>query len=88
MMALGIPKPIVITNGFYAITDNQHKIPLIDGRGTIGYSTYQFNGGGRFYSAFPPFHVSDFRRKGQTSTPLNTCPGYGNWSDCGDPSHV
>lgn len=54
----GAPKPITVTNSVYAVEDNMRNIPKIKGRKNQDYSIFNFEGGGRFYSSFPPFHVS------------------------------
>ncbi|KAK5019294.1 putative NRPS-like protein biosynthetic cluster [Cryomyces antarcticus] len=54
----GSYKPIVLDHMYFAIYDNQRKLPLIEGRQNLSYANFDFHGGGKFYSAFPPFHVA------------------------------
>ncbi|KAK4998933.1 hypothetical protein LTR66_001923 [Elasticomyces elasticus] len=54
----GSYKPIVLDHMYFAIYDNMRKLPLIEGRKNLSYANFDFPGGGKFYSAFPPFHVA------------------------------
>ena len=54
----GTPKPTTITNGVYSTYDNHRKITKIHGRKIQGYTLLEFEGGGRFYNPFPPFHLA------------------------------
>ncbi len=54
----GAPKPITITNGVYCVEDNLRLLPKVKGRKNQDYSIFDFDGGGRFYSSFPPFHLA------------------------------
>lgn len=55
---IGNPKPTTITNGVYSVYDNHRKIQPIPGRRIQSYLLLEFEGGGRFFNPFPPFHVS------------------------------
>lgn len=54
----GDPKLITMTHGTFACTDNDRKIPTPEGREAQNASLFNFEGGGKFYSCFPPYHVS------------------------------
>lgn len=55
----GNPKPITMTHGSMAVWDGHRNIPKIPGRRNQDYALFDFGeGGGRFYSSYPPFHVS------------------------------
>ena len=42
-----------------AVADNDRNLPMVPGRKNQSYALWNFDGsGGRFYAAFPPFHVS------------------------------
>ena len=55
---LGLPKPITMTNGTFATMDNDRNLPDVQGRKRLDFTIWDFSGGGKFYTAFPPFHVS------------------------------
>ena len=43
----------------WAVADNDRNLPQIEGRKTQSYALWNFDGeGGRYFAAFPPFHVS------------------------------
>jgi hypothetical protein len=78
---LGAPKPITLTNGVYTVWDNMRKIPQIAGRKNQDYSLFDFDGGGRFYSSFPAYHVSNMRQSPtQVLLFINTA-SY-SWQEC------
>ncbi|KAK4994905.1 hypothetical protein LTR66_005174, partial [Elasticomyces elasticus] len=52
------PKPITLTNGYYSLYEAQAKVPTYKGRMHMDYSMFDFNHGGRFLCAFPPFHAA------------------------------
>jgi len=54
----GSPKPIVLDHGYFGVYDNQRRLPIVEGRRNLDYSIFNFDQDGRFYSAFPPFHVA------------------------------
>ncbi|KAI9874581.1 MAG: hypothetical protein M1830_009591 [Pleopsidium flavum] len=56
----GAPKPIVLNHGLFSVLDNHRNIPKIQGRKNQDYSLFNFEGGGRFYSSYPPFHSAGF----------------------------
>lgn len=55
---LGLPKPITMTHGTFATMDNDRNLPNVEGRKRLDFTIWDFSGGGKFYTAFPPFHVS------------------------------
>ena len=54
----GLPKPITMTHGTFATMDNDRNLPDVQGRKRLDFTIWDFSGGGKFYTAFPPFHVS------------------------------
>ncbi|KAI9808850.1 MAG: putative NRPS-like protein biosynthetic cluster [Pycnora praestabilis] len=57
--AQGAPKPIVLSNHYFAICDAQVRLHEVDGRRNLDYTMFDFKDSrDRFYSAFPPFHVA------------------------------
>ena len=54
----GIPKPITMTHGTFATIDNDRNMPIIEGRRNADATIWDFKGDGRFFSPFPPSHVS------------------------------
>ena len=54
----GIPKPITMTHGTFATIDNDRNMPVVEGRRNADATIWDFIGDGRFYSPFPPSHVS------------------------------
>ena len=56
---LGPPKPIHMNHAAIAVADNDRNLPTVKGRKSQSYALWNFEGsGGRYYAAFPPFHVS------------------------------
>ncbi|KAF2202987.1 acetyl-CoA synthetase-like protein [Delitschia confertaspora ATCC 74209] len=56
----GLPKPITMTHATFAVLDNERNLPKTPGRRNRDYSIWDFNGGGRFYTVFPYFHLAGF----------------------------
>ncbi|CAH0044772.1 unnamed protein product [Clonostachys solani] len=54
----GNPKPTTLTNGVYSTYDNHRKIPSVPGRRIQSYNLLEFEGGGKFFNPFPPFHLA------------------------------
>ena len=44
----GLPKPITMTHGTFAVLDNERNLRPVDGRKNRDYSIWDFPGGGRF----------------------------------------
>ncbi|KAI1615931.1 hypothetical protein EDD36DRAFT_402912 [Exophiala viscosa] len=53
----GAPKPITVNNGHFTTFDNLRKLPKVEGRENLDYSSLEMNDSGRYYSPFPPFHM-------------------------------
>ena len=47
-----------MTHGTFATMDNDRNLVVREGRKRLDFTVWDFNGGGRYYTAFPPFHVS------------------------------
>jgi acyl-CoA synthetase (AMP-forming)/AMP-acid ligase II len=56
----GLPKPVVMTHGTFAVLDNERNLPEVPGRTKRDYSIWDLPGGGKFYHAFPYFHLAGF----------------------------
>ncbi|KAL2350035.1 hypothetical protein BJ546DRAFT_1070158 [Cryomyces antarcticus] len=56
----GSPKPITLSHGACSVWDAHQNIPKIEGRKNQDYALWDFEGGGRYYSSFPPFHLAGF----------------------------
>ena len=54
----GIPKPITMTHGTFATIDNDRNMPVVEDRRNADATIWDFSGDGRFFSPFPPSHVS------------------------------
>ena len=60
----GLPKPVVMTHGTFAIIDNDRKFPIVAGRKNHDFTVWDFDGTpGRIYEPFPPFHLAGFFNK-------------------------
>lgn len=46
-----------MNHGTFAAVDNDRSLPQVPGRKIQSFASWDFNGGGKFYSPFPPFHV-------------------------------
>lgn len=49
-----------MTHGSFAILDNERNLPTVPGRKNRDSSAWDFEGGGRFYTMMPYFHLSGF----------------------------
>ncbi|KAI0813826.1 hypothetical protein GGR55DRAFT_702803 [Xylaria sp. FL0064] len=56
----GIPKPITMTHGSFAVLDNEHNLPEVPGRKNRNWSMWTFEGEARVYTVFPFFHLAGF----------------------------
>ncbi|KAI1811710.1 hypothetical protein GGS20DRAFT_561714 [Poronia punctata] len=56
----GLPKPITMTHGSFAVLDNEHNIPDVPGRRRRDWSMWTFQGEARVYTVFPFFHLAGF----------------------------
>lgn len=70
-VSLGAPRPIVLTNWYFAAYDNHRKLSHIEGRPNVDYASFDMNGD-RYYNTFPPFHVrmTECARETLTDAPL------------------
>ncbi|KAI0387834.1 hypothetical protein F5Y04DRAFT_286810 [Hypomontagnella monticulosa] len=53
----GLPKPITMTHGSFAVLDNEHNLPQVPGRRKRDWSMWTFDGEARVYTVFPFFHA-------------------------------
>ena len=49
-----------MTHGTFAVVDNERDLPTVPGRENRDMPIWNFEGGGRFYTTFPYFHLSGF----------------------------
>jgi len=56
----GLPKPITMTNGSFSVLDSERFLPTVHGRSNRDFSIWDFEGGGKFFTVFPYFHLSGF----------------------------
>lgn len=49
-----------MTHASFAVLDRERFLPTVPGRKNRDYSIWNFNGGGRFYTVFPYFHLAGF----------------------------
>lgn len=67
----GLPKPVVMTNGSFAVIDNDRNFPSVPGRRNHDLTVWDFSGAdARLYEPFPPFHLAGFFNK--VTVPLFT----------------
>ena len=58
-MGLGPPKPVVMNHATWAVVDNDRNFATVEGRRNQNFALFDFpEHNGRYYAAFPPFHVS------------------------------
>lgn len=55
---IGEPKLVAMTHGTFSCTDNDRYIPVPEGRSPQNAAQFNFEGDGKFYSCFLPYHVS------------------------------
>ncbi|KAI0973343.1 acetyl-CoA synthetase-like protein [Xylaria arbuscula] len=56
----GLPKPITMTHGSFAVMDNEKNLAEIPGRKRRDWSMWNFDGEARVFSVFPFFHLGGF----------------------------
>ncbi|TRX87850.1 hypothetical protein FHL15_011268 [Xylaria flabelliformis] len=56
----GLPKPITMTHGSFAVLDNEHNLRDVPGRRKRDWSMWTFRGEARVYTVFPFFHLAGF----------------------------
>ncbi|KAI9794886.1 MAG: putative NRPS-like protein biosynthetic cluster [Peltula sp. TS41687] len=54
----GNPKLVYLTHGTFSVTDNDRNMPVPEGRRPQNGAQFNFSGGGKFYSCFPPYHLA------------------------------
>ncbi|KAL8793203.1 MAG: hypothetical protein Q9195_004233 [Heterodermia aff. obscurata] len=74
----GIPKPVVMTHGTFAIADNDRNFPRVPNRENHDLTVWDFHGAsGRIYEPFPPFHLAGFFNKIMVPIFTNAIPIFG-----------
>lgn len=73
----GIPKPVTMTNGSIACTDNDRNFPTVTGRRNQDLTLWDFIPGSYIYVPFPPFHMGGFIFNTIVPVFTNTVPIYG-----------
>ncbi len=69
----GAPKPIQLTNHYFAAYDNHRKIPQIKDRGrNVDYATFDTVDCAYYYNTFPPFHIAGIIAQGMIPILYNT----------------
>lgn len=58
--SIGLPKPITMTHGSFAVLDNEHNLRDVPGRRKRDWSMWTFDGEARVYTVFPFFHLAGF----------------------------
>ncbi|KAI0543532.1 hypothetical protein F4679DRAFT_568274 [Xylaria curta] len=54
----GEPKLVTMTHGTFSCTDNDRYMPVPKGRALQNAFQFDFEGDGKFYSCFPPYHLA------------------------------
>ncbi|MDI1492470.1 MAG: putative secondary metabolism biosynthetic enzyme [Ramalina farinacea] len=74
----GLPKPVVMTHGTFAVMDNDRNFPTVPGRKNHDLTLFDFDGAeSRIYEPFPPFHVGGFFYKIVLPLYTHTIPVFG-----------
>lgn len=74
----GLPKPVVMTHGTFAVMDNDRNFPTVLGRKNHDLTLFDFDGAeSRIYEPFPPFHVGGFIYKIVLPLYTHTIPVFG-----------
>nr|ARJ54151.1 nonribosomal peptide synthetase [Ramalina conduplicans] len=74
----GLPKPVVMTHGTFAVMDNDRNFPTVPGRKNHDLTLFDFDGAeSRIYEPFPPFHVGGFFYKIVLPLYTRTIPVFG-----------
>lgn len=69
----GAPKPIQLTNHYFAAYDNHRKLPEVIGRGrNVDYATFDTADCAPYYNTFPPFHIAGIIAQGMIPILYNT----------------
>ncbi|PHH68649.1 hypothetical protein CDD82_374 [Ophiocordyceps australis] len=54
----GDPKLVTMTHGTFSVVDNDRTMAVPEGRVAQNAARFDFEGGGKFYSCFPPYHLA------------------------------
>lgn len=74
----GLPKPVTMRHGSFAVMDNDRKFPKVPGRKNHDLTVWDFDGAvGRIYEPFPPFHLAGFFNKIMIPLYTNAIPIFG-----------
>lgn len=73
----GIPKPVTMTHGSFAVVDNDRNFPSIPGRRNHDLTTWDFPPGSCLYVPFPPFHLAGFFNNVMVPVYTKTVPIFG-----------
>ena len=74
----GLPKPVIMTHGSFAIMDNDRNFPTVAGRKNHDLTIWDFDGTpGRIYEPFPPFHLAGFFNKVMVPLYTDAIPVFG-----------
>lgn len=73
----GIPKPVTMTHGSFAVVDNDRNFPTIPGRRNHDLTTWDFPPGSYLYVPFPPFHLAGFFNNVMLPVFTKTVPVFG-----------
>lgn len=69
----GAPKPIQLTNHYFAAYDNHRRIPQVVGRGrNVDYATFDTANCELYYNTFPPYHIAGIIAQGMIPILYNT----------------
>ena len=74
----GLPKPVTMTHGSFAVFDNDRNFPKANGRINSDLTTWDFKpAGGKLYVPFPPFHIAGFYNSVMVPLYTKTVPVFG-----------
>ncbi|KAL9596318.1 MAG: hypothetical protein Q9219_005872 [cf. Caloplaca sp. 3 TL-2023] len=74
----GTPKPVTMTNGSFAVIDNDRNFPTVPGRRNHDLTVWDFSAAdARLYEPFPPFHLAGFFNKVTVPLYTHTIPVFG-----------
>lgn len=74
----GLPKPVIMTNGSFAVVDNDRNFPSVPDRRNHDLTVWDFpETDARIYEPFPPFHLAGFFNKVTVPLFTHTIPIFG-----------
>ncbi|KAI1171367.1 hypothetical protein F4777DRAFT_565810 [Nemania sp. FL0916] len=73
----GLPKPITMTHGSFAVLDNEHNLRDVPGRRKRDWSMWTFDSEARVYTVFPFFHLAGFASLTVQTIFMNASPVLG-----------